>query len=639
MASDVSGAPDEAAAPEYCDVIMKGGTASAIIYPPLLATLAKTFKLRNLAGTSAGSIGAALGAAAEFRRQTSEAKDDMAGYDLLDQFAQTVNQDGGILSKFEAWPATRPLWCAFQAISKAKCACGRVFAFAKVVWAMGLPVALGVLLGALAAFLLAAPTAAWGMWGLVCTAVGVLAAIVGGVALWTWWWVALVVLVVALAVAADHAVASLSMGWPLLGFLVLGAAAGAVAGVCGYLCWVFARVLPRKDFGICPGGALTDWLHKQIQRVANLPADAPLTFSQYQACAFPDGGHGKLRMITTCLSQQRPYTLPFETSTFWFEPAALKPLVGEAVLKAMVEASTGTETEDGHHLHPLPKDLPVAFAMRLSMALPVVLSAVPLWTKRYARDAETCPEAADEAALTRPAEGEPARKWKGEFKQVWFTDGGMTSNLPIHLFDKTVPRWPTVAINLDYATDIADPGDVRLAKDNQVFQPLFFPTKGLLGFIGGLFDTARNWQDSTQMTVPGQRDRIAFIKLRADEGGMNLDMNLDTMKDVVAKGHEAAEKLTERFGEPTSEGWRNHRWIRLLTATKLLEACLDQYQGAQGSAPSYAALLGEPPSYTKSEASARASVPALLAARPAGDVEHCPNTPKPACEMRIRPKL
>ncbi|HEV8630869.1 MAG TPA: SuhR protein, partial [Thermoanaerobaculia bacterium] len=48
-----------------CDLVMKGGITSGVIYPPLVARLARRFRLRNIGGTSAGAIAAAAAAAAQ----------------------------------------------------------------------------------------------------------------------------------------------------------------------------------------------------------------------------------------------------------------------------------------------------------------------------------------------------------------------------------------------------------------------------------------------------------------------------------------------------------------------------------------------------------------------------------------------
>lgn len=53
-----------------CDLVMKGGVTSGIIYPSAIAMIAKEYRLRSIGGTSAGAIGAAASAAMEFGRRS-----------------------------------------------------------------------------------------------------------------------------------------------------------------------------------------------------------------------------------------------------------------------------------------------------------------------------------------------------------------------------------------------------------------------------------------------------------------------------------------------------------------------------------------------------------------------------------------
>ena len=52
----------------YCDIVMKGGITSGLIYPRAVAELAEVYRFKNIGGTSTGAIAAALTAAAEYRR-------------------------------------------------------------------------------------------------------------------------------------------------------------------------------------------------------------------------------------------------------------------------------------------------------------------------------------------------------------------------------------------------------------------------------------------------------------------------------------------------------------------------------------------------------------------------------------------
>ena len=65
-----SGSIDEEKRPRFCDVVMKGGITSGVVYPKAMVTLAKCFRLKYIGGTSAGAIAAAAAAAAEFATRT-----------------------------------------------------------------------------------------------------------------------------------------------------------------------------------------------------------------------------------------------------------------------------------------------------------------------------------------------------------------------------------------------------------------------------------------------------------------------------------------------------------------------------------------------------------------------------------------
>ena len=58
------GAPEQS-----CDIVLKGGITSGVIYPLAVCELAGVYRLRNIGGTSAGAI-AATAAAASGNRTT-----------------------------------------------------------------------------------------------------------------------------------------------------------------------------------------------------------------------------------------------------------------------------------------------------------------------------------------------------------------------------------------------------------------------------------------------------------------------------------------------------------------------------------------------------------------------------------------
>ena len=48
---------------EECDLIMKGGIASGVVYGSAIEVLARRYRFRSIAGTSAGAIAAVVTAA------------------------------------------------------------------------------------------------------------------------------------------------------------------------------------------------------------------------------------------------------------------------------------------------------------------------------------------------------------------------------------------------------------------------------------------------------------------------------------------------------------------------------------------------------------------------------------------------
>ena len=58
------------AAPETCDLAMKGGITSGVIYPQAVLALARRYRFRNIGGTSAGAIAAAWITPLDQRKQT-----------------------------------------------------------------------------------------------------------------------------------------------------------------------------------------------------------------------------------------------------------------------------------------------------------------------------------------------------------------------------------------------------------------------------------------------------------------------------------------------------------------------------------------------------------------------------------------
>jgi len=310
------------------------------------------------------------------------------------------------------------------------------------------------------------------------------------------------------------------------------------------------NALPETRYGICPGlrqpgfdePGLTDWLHEKIQHVAGLSAARPLTFGDLKAKGI------KLRMVTTNLSKQSPLTLPFDHG-FWMDPADSAALMPEPVSDLMRENTD----EDGFINVPTGDDMPVLLATRMSLSFPALLTAVPLYSRDY---------------TLRLCDEEMKKK-----RVNWFSDGGISSNFPIHLFDSTLPTRPTFGVSLGafhecrQEEDDPGPGKNRIYLPKQAghgrLRPLF-PLGGAMSFLGAILDSARNWQDASQAVMPGYTERIVRIHLKDEEGGLNLKMPGELIDALGELGGYAGDEL---MGFDFDE----HRWRRLLVATAAME--------------------------------------------------------------------
>lgn len=275
-----------------CDLVMKGGITSGVVYPAAVCELAREYRFVNIGGTSAGAIAAALTAAAEYRRQGGD--DD--GFRQLEQLPEWLAGGDGtrLLSLFRSRGNTAPLFDAFVAYLTTPGRTPR-----KVI------AALQVILRS------------FNRYGAIVLVPG---------------------LVVLSAIAAGGAVTNNPGGWALaipagLIMLVATAAAYAAAAVAeaGVMLW---RELPRQGYGLCSGngeGALTPWLDRRLRDAAGV--SRPLTFGDLVSRDI------HLHVMTTNLTHGRPYRLPAETRRFFFSPREWRELFPSDVVDAMIASS------------------------------------------------------------------------------------------------------------------------------------------------------------------------------------------------------------------------------------------------------------------------------------------------------------
>lgn len=554
--SDSSDSP-EPAADRFCDLVMKGGITSGVVYPKAISRLAREYRFRSIGGTSAGAIAAAVTAAAEYRRRQDKTRE---GFDILSKLPAELQADvpgsrgTKLLSLFQPQAGTRRLFSVLVLALNRGSTLSR---------------AVAIVAGLLRAYWLA--TAA------------------------------------SLVVAIAARWAGLDWGGVVLLLLF------ALVGFIGFsLCSDITRRMVANGYGLCTGltadpknPALTPWLHELIQRTAGLETKDPLTFGMLWNAADPPQvwpelrASGKpqrsidLQMFSTNLGHGRPYIFPLaeddSSSTaalfpnrerLFFNADELGRYLPPDVLDWMIrkgelyvadpargdrEPALEEATRLGLREVPRPADFPVILAARMSLSFPFLFAAVPLWSIDY-----------------NPPAG------KRHFRKCWFSDGGISSNFPMHLFDGLAPRWPTFGINLE--PEIKE----RTGTADEVYLPMSYregygerwdhfdegkgAAKKLGGFVSAIVGTMQNWNDNSLARMPGVRDRIARVRLKDGEGGLNLNMKAEDIDAVVQRGERAAEKLIARFSPPTpqaqaqGQGWDEQRFIRLSVLLKMLAA-------------------------------------------------------------------
>jgi predicted acylesterase/phospholipase RssA len=613
---------------QLCDVVMKGGITSGIVYPPAILRIAQRFRLKRIGGTSAGAIAAAVAAAAEFRRASSGSGE---GYmKLKTQVMDWLAEGKNLQSLFVPVIAAAPVFYFFRWLIGLKSACRRR------------------------------------------TAAGV---------------VNLVVASVILAVAVlgfCEALVQRTLPW-------IGPTAQAVAillillGVAVAACVLF--LLPRSNYGMCSGGRqstlprsaepLTFWMSRQIDDIACAGAGRPLTFADLWVGRIRSEGELNdaapaqtvldLQMVTTCLTMGRPFHLPFDYDLFYFRREEFVRFFPAYVVDWMVahgrEPKAGDAASAARHAFladlgylPLPHggNLPIVVAARMSLSFPMLLSAIRLYAVDY-----TSPY-----NVANPEEP--------QIEAVWFSDGGLSSNFPIGLFDSPLPKWPTLAITLEEFPPGVPQGDpangAYVATNNNAqigsiwsrFSQGAVPSN-TLGFYGAVVNAMMNWQDTMQSEAPGFRDRIAHVRLTAQQGGLNLTMPPAVIQALLQRGELAGKLLVNHFQVPVPPSpfitsWDNHRWIRVRTTMDSFQRFADDFRDAwqDGTTedPAYPALVANGMSSPSGAYEFQYQAQVVAAAQLAADVIDAAKVtdspqaslssngaPRPISDLRPRPRF
>ncbi|MCI0612175.1 patatin-like phospholipase family protein, partial [bacterium] len=288
-------------------------------------------------------------------------------------------------------------------------------------------------------------------------------------------------------------------------------------------------------------------------------------------------------------------------------------------------------------------NFPIVVAVRLSLSFPILLSALPLYTVDRTLDVN--------------------KEQPTHATRVYFSDGGICSNFPMHFFDAALPTRPTFGVNLKgFHPDHPDERVwlPELLRNNQGLKNYYPPLSAAPGigsvaaFLWSIVNTMQNWRDQLQLAMPGFRDRIVHVSHSEKEGGLNLNMEQSVISILAKSGAEAAEELINAFaiggGFGTPNAWDNHQRIRIRTLLSQIEQQLKTLNSVLHSQqnPTYeqVVLNTDPPSYkfpssqTPSDAAAVLQDLQKVAAKwDQRGIDFVTDAPRPSPEMRIVPRM
>jgi len=603
---------DEMTTRTECDLVMKGGITSGVVYPEAVLKLHEEYDFRSIGGASAGAIAAAATAAAQYGESQASATTaapqhgESIGFAGLKALNEELRQPGKLIELFQPTPAARPLLevflAALRGVHQSKGWRAGLWCVLYILCALVMRVPVALVLGALAGLALSS----------------FLISLVHG--------------------AGPFATA----------FVILATVCGALLGSLVQFVAILLWVLPKQGFGICrlhapgPSGAkppLTEWLFTRFDEMAGMAGTVParaLTFGDLKSQNI------QLELITTNLSQLRPYVLPFEDNRFLFKQRELEEYFPKYVVDQMVRTShagSSVNPPPGFFFLPSADQLPIGFGVRLSLSFPILICAVPLYTIRL-------------DAFSRRVAGQPLQLAPADMKRNWFSDGGICSNFPIHFFDHWLPRRPTFGISLgkmpaDEVSTLAQPLEgmppaagvahaaeaVHLPKANRPEAAAWHELNSILDLLKSMFDTMMSYRDTMQSQLPGFRERIVEIRLTPDEGGLNLDMNPKRIGVLAEKGTRAGELFR-------SFNFDEHRWVRLQV---LLPPLADELEHLAQNHNKFGGWPDAGKPYTRNSQWLAAMQKCLDALASTADDKRLQPLmrvdPKPAATVRVAPKI
>jgi hypothetical protein len=481
-----------------CDLVMKGGITSGVVYPKAVVRVAREYQVRNVGGTSVGAIAAGLVAAAEYQRQMqpdpaavwderldaalaadlagSEPPGDapgVAGYAALYGIPAEIGND--LPAKFQPKPETRWLYhYLFSWIQKFDTSVGKIVAALLLgLWlpriatvAAGLvvfgglrlldPTAEGrvsLILGSLVTIAVVIAIRRFGPRldipiGVV-VGIAILASLVLGRVIWSvafrdsWAVFAGIGRSLSLTGAWDE----LSANWnSVLVDVVPLVMIFWIAGAAIYLARAVVKLLPKHDFGLCTGlgghdGVITNWLHTSLTRVADLgrgpSPGGVLTFGHLERT-------GITNETEEVKNRRRVRLAMIGTDIRRGVPLLLPDALPPDPPSPDGTPSAGYLFDPARFREFFPGEVVAAL---IAGSAPDASGLHPFPAK------ERIPVVvAARMSMSFPilfcAVPVFYRDTAGTVWKTWISDGGIVSNFPSNLFDQSLPPWPTFGLDL-----------------------------------------------------------------------------------------------------------------------------------------------------------------------------------------------
>lgn len=129
----------------------------------------------------------------------------------------------------------------------------------------------------------------------------------------------------------------------------------------------------------------------------------------------------------------------------------------------------------------------------------------------------------------------PVADGRSGTEAVW-VDGGLTSNFPVDVFDRTDgrrPRWPTIGVKLSARADAPAP---------------VAPVRGPIDYLRAVITTAVVAADHRVLEDPCVAERTVFVDT-SDVSPLDFDLTPQERAQLVAGGRAAASRWFERWDE------------------------------------------------------------------------------------------